>query len=182
MPAVIQRNSFLVKFMFKVNKDGPIHPAVGQCWVWTGAKCNKYGWLGSEYAHRLSYTMNIGPISKGLLVCHRCDNPICVNPRHLFLGTSSDNLQDMVAKGRHGPVTKPERLARGDQHGRRTKPECNARGEGHGMAKLTENNVHEIRTLYERGEVSVPRLAEMFGVCSLSIRFIVNRKTWKHVV
>lgn len=87
------------RFWSKVNKTGG-------CWEWTAAANVKgYGRFMFEgrvqYAHRLSYAFAFGGISEGLLVCHRCDNPKCVNPAHLFLGTNMDNIQDCCAKGRH---------------------------------------------------------------------------------
>ncbi len=78
-----------------------------KCWLWLGATNTRYGmfWCGGRQvkAHRFSWEMVHGPIPDGLLVCHRCDNPPCVNPSHLFLGSMSDNILDAVAKGRHVP-------------------------------------------------------------------------------
>lgn len=77
----------------------------GACWIWTGPTNNHgYGRFGgSRYAHRVSYQLAHGPIPPGMVVLHRCDNPPCVNPDHLSLGTQRDNVRDMVTKGRHNP-------------------------------------------------------------------------------
>lgn len=94
----------------RVDKNGPIpdhRPDLGPCWVWTGSKHRgrQHGQIGLRagvllWTHRLSWELTNGPIPGGLFVLHHCDNPPCVNPDHLWLGTQRDNVADMVAKGR----------------------------------------------------------------------------------
>ena len=74
----------------------------GECWLWTAGKSGGYGVVGhnSQKAHRVAWELTIGPIPQGMQVLHRCDNPPCVNPEHLFLGTNHDNMLDRQAKGR----------------------------------------------------------------------------------
>lgn len=140
------------------------------CWTWHGS-LNAYGYgrisqgSGESHriymAHRLSYEIHCGPIAAGLYVCHRCDNPPCVNPAHLFLGTQFDNMRDCASKGRNGA----------QRH-----PEC-VRGERNGRAKLTAADVETIRAQVAKG-VSHRSLAEQYGVVRSTVSFLVKRQTW----
>lgn len=165
------------------------------CWVWIGnRRPDGYGLFylfGKQLrAHRVSWEMHNGPIPEGVFVCHRCDNPSCVRPSHLFLGTIQDNNADRVQKGRpgskgvfgehNGSHKYPERRA-GERNGRHTHPETSARGERHGRAKLTEEAVKSIRERYAAGGVSYTQLAHEFGVSFGLVGFVVNRKVWAHV-
>ncbi len=188
------------RFWAKVDKNGPtqLHMQT-PCWVWTAYK-NKtsYGMvgLGSEklLAHRVAWMVANGPIphdgsGHGICVCHHCDNPSCVNPLHLFLGSHTDNMRDKDRKNRgnrasgdkNGARLHPERLARGDRHGSNTHPEKRRLGETHGNAILTDAKVINIRTKYAAGGTSYRLLAEQFGVSRQLIHFIISRKTWKHL-
>lgn len=119
-------------------------------------------------AHRFAWEITRGPIPDGLHVLHRCDNPPCCNPDHLFLGTHIDNVADMVAKGRG---------AKGERSGARLHPERVARGERNGTAKLTAAQVAEIRAT-PRKVGSQHALALRFGVSDATISMIVNGKAW----
>lgn len=135
------------------------------CWSWNGNKHKQgYGKIHvdgkTELAHRVSYELFNGPAS-GYMVCHKCDNPECTNPEHLFLGCAMDNMQDKISKGRH----------RGARKGSR-----------HHLSKLTEFNVQRIREMYSSGKMNQYQLAEKFGVCQAEISHIVNLKKWSHVV
>lgn len=147
------------RFWEKVDVRGP-----DECWEWSGSRKRRgYGQfhLGDriQAAHRVSARI-AGMGIKNLCVCHRCDNPPCVNPRHLFVGTNADNVRDRNKKGR----TRTGRV----------------RGEKHGAAKLTREQVLEIRRCLENGE-NQTRLARRFGVARVTIYFIKNRETWSHI-
>jgi hypothetical protein len=95
-----------LRFWARVNLEGPVHPVLKtRCWPWTGCKkSDEYGYFTAPgcggRAHRYAYHRYRGPIPDGLCVLHHCDNPSCVRPDHLFLGTRLDNIADMMAKGR----------------------------------------------------------------------------------
>ena len=135
----------------------------GECWLWKAYK-NPQGYGSFKLlngkairAHRFAYEWNGGIIPNGQHVCHQCDNPSCVRPNHLFLGTNYDNVCDRVAKGRQ------------------------SRGERVWTAKLTERDVQCIREEYANGKINQTRLAESYGVGSDQISRIVNGIHWKHV-
>ncbi len=160
------------RFWEKVDKNGPIPahmPHLGRCWVWT--RCTNSGGYGQIAegvpsqkrlgAHCVSYEIHNGPIppgegTNGICVCHACDNPLCVNPAHLYLDTNQGNVDDRNEKGRQ------------------------ARGEGLPQSKLTEKQVAEIRRIYVKGSrIHGQRaLAKRYGVAQSQIGTIVNGTSW----
>ena len=135
------------------------------CWRWLGST-PRYGRVKvarkSRQASRVAWEITNGPIPPGLHALHRCDNPPCCNPAHLFLGTHRDNMQDRNAKGR---------VASGDQSGARTRPE-------RFPTKLTPEHVIAIKQLYAAGGVSQYALARQFGVCQGTIWHALKGRTW----
>ena len=135
------------------------------CWDWIGGKSLKgHGVVRiggrTRRAHRAFYTAMFhdpGP----LLVCHRCDNPACVNPDHLFTGTNSDNVRDSVRKGRW---MTPKKINRGERNG---------------LAKLTDDTVRRIRSL--KGTMSHAAIGRMFGVSETVAGEVLRRETWTHI-
>lgn len=161
------------------------------CWLWQGSKSPKgYGVISYQgkawRAHRLAYKFTRGDIPAGLCVLHRCDNPSCVRPDHLFLGTHGENNTDRARKGRnatgerHGSKTKPERLPVGDRHGSRKHPESWRRGETHHNTTLVADDIKKIRKLYQPG-INTRSLAQQFNVSMDTIRRIATFKTWGHI-
>ena len=129
------------------------------CWVWNGGLSGGYGGFRvgekEHRAHRLSFEMSKGKIPDGMCVCHTCDNPACVRPAHLFIGTHLENARDRVSKGRNR----------------------NQDGEKNNKAKLTEEKVRLIRSLYEKG-YNQKMLASQFGVGQDNVSRVVNHKIW----
>lgn len=159
--------------------DGvPEWTKTGDCWEWElGTFRQGYGRLyvrrKSMLAHRISYELNVGPIPEGMFVCHKCDNPPCVNPSHLFLGTALDNMRDKVSKGRHGNVS-------GDDHHSRCRPETVLRGVRHWNSKLTEDDVLRIHALHAGGMIQ-RRLCERFNASPQTVSAILKGIKWKHL-
>lgn len=152
---------------FKAHLWTPI-PWTG-CWQWTGAVTSPEGRARCGDGHgktrpaaRVFYEHYRGPIPEGMNVCHHCDNPGCVNPDHLFLGTQKDNMQDSSRKGRR-PTTNKK-----------------VQGSGNAMARLSEQQVSEIRGAIGAG-VSVYMLSKVYGVSASTVLFIARGETWKGV-
>lgn len=153
MSLMVARNRFWSKVAL------PINSMMGQnlCWEWQGAKINGYGkfWLDGKNvsAHRVSYQLTKGPIPDGMKILHLCDNPGCCNPRHLIPGTTQDNSDDMISRGR------------------------SAKGEEVGASFLTETQVKEIKS----SPLGPTDLARKYHVTKSTISKIKLGRTWGHV-
>jgi hypothetical protein len=163
------------RFWEKVGRDGPIPghaPELGPCWLWLAGRLpTGYGQFGigsardmsrrGTGAHRVAWALSFGDPGESW-VLHRCDNPPCVNPEHLFLGTAQDNTDDCVSKGRLHPG--PGFPAGVDHH----------------RAKLTDDIVRHIRARITAGEVQ-KHVALELGIPSVTVNHIVRRRTWRHI-
>lgn len=161
------------------------------CWLWSiRPPNNRYAsfYINNRRmpAHRASWTLFRGPIPRGLNVLHKCDVPLCVNPDHLFLGTHQDNMADMKSKGRarapsgdnHWSRRSPEKLIRGPDHPWHGIQRC---GENNPCAKLTNDQVADIRLRIEQGDGDGV-IAKDFGVRRGTIWFIRAGKNWRVAV
>lgn len=159
-------------FWSKVDQSG----GADACWPWIGSLGTEgYGQVRINKrlvrTHRVAYELTNGPLDANLSVCHRCDNPPCCNPSHLFSGTQADNMADCSAKGRV-PSGANSSLSRNKKR---------AKGEDNGLSKLTEHQVREIRLLCATSGKSKRSIARRFGVTDVLIGQIVRGKIWKHV-
>ena len=134
-----------------------------KCWIFPGAKPKSgYGKTGRGIpAHRAMWEMCKGRIPKGLFVCHKCDNPPCIRPLHLFLGTAKDNAQDRDRKGRGGYKAFP--------------------GESHWKARLNVHKVRRIRRLWLSRRVTQVEIGKQYDIGSDVISDLVNGRAWTHV-
>ena len=154
------------KFFIKKDND---------CWVWQGTRHRQgYGFFRIHkkmvVAHRVSYALYKGKIPKGkgyhgICVCHSCDNPSCVNPNHLFLGSQKTNMKDMKRKGR-GVLGR--------------KIESNSGVNNYG-SKFNKQDILDIRSKYNSNEYTITRLAYEFKTCLSVIYNIVNYITYKNI-
>lgn len=151
------------KIGYKPDQNKACYRGLDACWVWSS--CINDGGYGKAkingkmvLAHRLSHVLLIGNIPEGMHVLHRCDNRVCVNPEHLFLGSHQDNMDDRDTKNR-GNVARGSRLP---------------------QARLNEHQVSQIRRLLQQG-VTQTVLAEQFNTSQKNISAINCRKRWKHV-
>jgi hypothetical protein len=136
-----------------------------ECWNWTGSRI-KTGWYGQwrnkngqiELTHRASWRLFKCNIPSGMCVLHKCDNPVCVNPSHLWIGTQSDNAKDMWIKGRARPAT--------------------SLGEKHGMSKVTLEQVIDIKTSSKSGV----ELARKYHISATTVCDIRKGRSWKHAI
>ncbi len=129
----------------------------GGCWIWTASRnARGYGYFDHGYAHRFSYTTFVEAIPAGAMVLHRCDNPPCVRPDHLFVGDAADNARDRDSKGRANTP----------------------KGATHGMAKLTPRQAWAIRVCATLGD-STMMIARWFGISEAQVSRIRNGSRWR---
>jgi hypothetical protein len=160
------------RFWAKVDKDiGPVHPEYGKCWMWTGYTMpgHAYGQIGNEpgkrplslRAHRVAWELAVGPIPKGLYVLHDCDNPKCVRPAHLSVGTQKDNMRDMDARNR--------------------RVNAQPSGEDCAHSRLTANEVRSMRREHAAGERQVD-LAKKYAISQAHVSQIIRGTQWRSVL
>jgi hypothetical protein len=199
---------FSERFWAKVDRTErtPAPPfAHGSCWPWTAAtRRDGYGVIGADderrtlAAHRVAWEMRAGPPPPSMFVLHCCDVKPCVRnddegiyevngivrPRfgHLWIGTHEDNMADMARKGRAPQVLHPDRFPHGDDHYSRMQPHRLCRGSQHHRAILRDEQVIEMRALYQEIGLSQHMLARRYGISRGTVQGIVSNKIWKHLL
>lgn len=152
------------RFWKHVDKNGPVpihRPEIGPCWLWTGCYTRGYGFnplFPEKRAHRMSWLIHKGEIPQGKHVLHQCDNPPCVNPNHLFIGTPQDNATDRGNKGR----------------------QVSLHGYDHPLTRITDEQVIEIRRLSASG-MSSPKIAKIIPFSTTQIKRIIRRESRKYL-
>lgn len=152
------------------------------CWIWPMSTTKAgYGQLGYKkptgersiaYAHRAAFAIFVGDVADGMEVCHKCDNPACFNPAHMFCGTHKENMHDMHRKNRSG--VKGRKFPQGDKHWSKARP---LRGSSNGNSRLTE----EIVTSILQSKATGASLAAMYGVSNTIISKIRLGRIWPHI-
>jgi hypothetical protein len=176
-------NGTVARFWDKVQRrDGDA------CWEWT-ARTDRSGYgifsvtrRALARAHRLSFLLSGGVVPGTGCVLHRCGNHRCVRPDHLYVGSLHALHATRPRRPPSPPREAPAHTVRGDRHWTRRDRGRVPRGEGSNLAKLSENDVREIRRLYESGTLRNAELSAKFGIAERSVYHIVRRKTWAHVV
>ena len=163
MPAKYSRQERINKFWSRVKITGLL-----DCWLWQGTRMPfGYGLTGglngvTTTAHRVAWAIVYGTVPEGMFVLHKCDNPPCVNPNHLYAGTQKDNARDAIERGRFTYAVSP----------------C---GIDHPGAKLTEADVIQIRRLAEQGCYSQKSIGGWFGISATMVCYIKLRRKWAHI-
>ena len=190
-PEIKLSDKDIARFWTKVDKSG----GVNSCWNWMAGKKLGYGAFkanGIQHtASKVAFILKNGQIPyhnsyHGFCVCHKCDNPACCNPDHLFLGTSDDNMRDMVNKGRslfgdkNPSRTRPETRPRGKDHHYSRNPNLIKRGSENKSSKLNEEQVLKILEMRKMG-MTCRFISKQFNVSNVIVSLICRREVWVHI-